>query len=80
MYATLITEYSLRNILQHSANMLDEMIQTGDVTQHMQNSFTFHLPKASQYLANLQYLLNKSRASFQIIYSEKQPESFIATF
>lgn len=80
MYATLITEYSLRNILQHNANTIDEMIKTGDVTQHMQNSFTFYLPKASQYLADLQYLLNKSHTSFQIIYSEKQHESFIVTF
>ncbi|OTG64371.1 hypothetical protein B9T25_13095 [Acinetobacter sp. ANC 4470] len=80
MYATLITEYSLRSILMNSANLIDEMLQTGDVNQHMQNSFTFHLPKASQHLANLQYVLNRGRNSFQIIYSEEKPESFTALF
>ena len=80
MYATLITEYSLRNILMNSANLIDEMLKTEHVTQNMQNSFTFYFPKASQDLANLQYILNRSHTSFQIIYSEVKPESFIAIF
>lgn len=80
MYATLVTEYSLRNILQNSANMIDEMLKTEDVTQNMQNSFTFYLPKASQDLANLQNILNRSKNSFQIIYSETKPMSFTAIF
>ena len=80
MYASLITEYSLHNILMNSANLIGEMLQTDGVTQNMSNSYTFHLPKASQHLANLQHTLNKGRNNFQVIYSEEKPQSFIATF
>lgn len=55
MYATLITEYSLRNILMNSANLLDEMLKADDVVQNLENSFTFYLPKASQDLANFKH-------------------------
>ena len=80
MYATLITEYSLRNILMNSANLLDEMLKADDVVQNLENSFTFYLPKASQDLANLQHILNRSKNSFQILYSEANPISFVANF
>ena len=74
------TEYSLRNILMNSANLLDEMLKADDVVQNLENSFTFYLPKASQDLANLQHILNRGKNSFQILYSEAKPMSFVANF
>ncbi|MHA3083764.1 hypothetical protein ACX1NX_11490 [Acinetobacter sp. ANC 5383] len=77
MYATLITEYDLNSYFPHNHNQLNEIIQSDGIEKSLKNSYLFYLPKSSQQLADLQHILNKDEANFQIIYSEKKPESFI---
>ena len=73
-------DYSLYVERTKEPLLLDEMLKADDVVQNLENSFTFYLPKASQDLANLQHILNRGKNSFQILYSEAKPMSFVANF
>lgn len=78
MYAVLITQFDLITHFPNNPAYIEQLKKTDGIEMFLPNSFLFELSKSSEQLASIQEILRRDNtSSYQILYFEHKPVSFI---